>query len=55
MTLYQCARFSVESKLLHECNVHCIEKYLQGNKDKRLNYSPDIDKGKECFVDAYFT
>ena len=54
MSVHQCARFCQQPMLSHERAVQRIGRYLLGNKDKGIKFTPDLSKGVECFVDADF-
>ncbi|MEY3108605.1 MAG: hypothetical protein RL730_956, partial [Actinomycetota bacterium] len=54
MSVHQCARFNANPKLCHEKAVKRIARYLLGTMDKGLKYSPDPNRGLECYVDADF-
>ena len=53
-SVYQCARFSANPKLIHERALKRIIRYLKGTKDKGTILSPDPSKGIVCCVDADF-
>ena len=54
MATYQVARFCIAPKLSHERAVNRIGRYLKATKDKEIIFTPDGDKGLECYVDANF-
>ena len=54
MATYQVARFCIAPKLSYERAVHRIGRYLKATKDKEIIFTPDGDKGLECYVDADF-
>jgi hypothetical protein len=54
MAVHQCARFNANPKLCHEKAVKRIARYLLGTIDKGIKYSPDPNRGLECYVDADF-
>ena len=67
MAVHQCARFRNNPRLVHECAVRCIAKYLtstskyvdllDGNPQLStcgVVYNPDKEKSIECYVDAEF-
>jgi len=51
-SVHQCARFCNNPKLSHEKAVKRICRYLKGTQDKGIRFSPDPEKGFECYVDA---
>jgi hypothetical protein len=54
MAVHQCARFNALPKLCHEKAAKRIARYLLGTMDKGIKYSPDPNRGLECYVDADF-
>lgn len=54
MAVHQCARFNSDPKLSHEKAVKRIVRYLLATADKEITYSPDPNRGLECYVDADF-
>jgi hypothetical protein len=54
MAVHQCARFSIDPKLLHERAVKRIGRYLLGTQNKGLIFKPNLKKGVVCYVDADF-
>ena len=54
MSVHQTSRFCQQPMLSHERAVQRIGRYLLGNKDKGIKFTPDLSKGVECFVDADF-
>ena len=54
MATHQCARFCNQPMQSHERAVKRIGRYLKGNKNRGINFQPDVTKGIECFVDADF-
>jgi hypothetical protein len=53
-SVHQCARFSINPKMVHERAVKRIVRYLMSTTDRGIIYEPDSTKGLECFVDADF-
>ena len=54
MAVHQCARFNANPKLCHEKAIKRIARYLLGTMERGIRYSPDPNRGLECFVDADF-
>ena len=54
MATHQTARFYLAPKLSRERVVHKIGRYLKATKDKGMIFTPNGDKGLECYVDADF-
>ena len=54
MDIHQCARFSSNPKLTHECAVTRIGRCLLETIDRGLMCKVERVKGLKCFVDAYF-
>jgi hypothetical protein len=52
--VHQCARFSSNPKKSHEAAVRRIVRYLQGTKNKGINFKVDKSRSFECWVDADF-
>ena len=55
MATHQCARYNNDPKLSHERAIRRIGKYLLGTQNKGIIFSPNPEKGLECFVDADFS
>jgi hypothetical protein len=52
--VHQCARFSMDSKYIHEVAVHCIIRYLKGDKDKGFILHPSAARTLDCYVATDF-
>ena len=52
--VHQCAQFTHNPKQSHEEAVKRICRYLKGTADKGLIFTPNIDLGLTCYVDADF-
>ncbi len=52
--VYQCARFTHNPKHSHADAVKRICRYLQGTKDKGLEFVPTKEMELDCYVDADF-
>ena len=50
--VHQCARFCENPKLSHEQAVKRVCRYLRATKDDGLIFTPDMNKGFECYADA---
>ena len=55
MATHQCARYNNDPKLSHERAIRRIGKDLLGTQNKGIIFSPNPEKGLECFVDADFS
>ena len=54
IAVHQCALFSNDPRTTHERAFIRIGKYLLGTKDRGVKFTPDINRGTECYVDADF-
>ena len=53
--VYQCERFTHNTKASHATTVKRIFLYLQGAKDKGLVFNPSKKMVVGCYVDEYFS
>ena len=54
MAVHQTARFCNNPMLLHEKAIKQLGIYMYHTKREGIGYNPDITKGLEFYVDAYF-
>ena len=54
MAVHQCARFCIDPKVTHERAIMRIGKYLLSTKERGIKFTPNKDRGMECYVDADF-
>eukprot|EP00957_Ditylum_brightwellii_P077024 5853622-Ditylum_brightwellii.AAC.1 len=54
MAVHQCARFTNKPMLSHERAIRMLVKYLAGSADRGVVYTPNPEKGIECYVNADF-
>ena len=52
--VHQCARFTHNTKVLHETAVKRMCRYIQGTKDNGLVFNPSKKLGVGCYADADF-
>ena len=54
MALHRCTRFPMDPKLSHKRAVKRIGRYFLGMMNHGIKYSPNMQKGLDCYVDADF-